>query len=591
MCPHTNSLESLAYLNKYLLRYKLRLALGVLFVGLSVYFSILIPPTIRNALNFIQDKTKAEGLPDVPFIEYLGSDVLRFGIMVIGFSIISGFFMYCMRKTIIVMSRLIEYDLRKDIYKKYQDLDLAFYKRSQTGDLMSRISGDVSKVRMYLGPAIMYGIRVTFLFSFIIYSMFSVHSTLTLYALLPLPFLSISIYYVSSIINKRSTLIQEQVAKLNSIAQEVYSGIRIVKSYVKESAFTDYFESESTDYKNKALRLARVQALFFPLMILLVSISTLITIYLGGTLVMKGEITTGNIAEFIIYINMLTWPITSIGWIASLIQQAAASQTRINKILMTEPAITSSVSDAGQIQGTIEFRNVSFTYPDTGIEALKNVSFKVNKGERIAIVGKTASGKSTIADLLLRFYDTTEGEILIDGKNIKEHDLHNLRFKIGYVPQNVFLFSNTVEENIGFGMLDSALDSVKEYAAIAAVDRDIEQFRDQYGTMVGERGVTLSGGQKQRLSIARALIKEPDLVIMDDCLSAVDANTEFQILSHLNASLKDKTSIIITHRISNLLTFDRILVLQEGRLKQYGTHDELMSKDGFYKQLVEHQGN
>ena len=499
--------------------------------------------------------------------------------------------MYCMRKTIIVMSRLIEYDLRKDIYKKYQDLDLAFYKRSQTGDLMSRISGDVSKVRMYLGPAIMYGIRVTFLFSFIIYSMFSVHSTLTLYALLPLPFLSISIYYVSSIINKRSTLIQEQVAKLNSIAQEVYSGIRIVKSYVKESAFTDYFESESTDYKNKALRLARVQALFFPLMILLVSISTLITIYLGGTLVMKGEITTGNIAEFIIYINMLTWPITSIGWIASLIQQAAASQTRINKILMTEPAITSSVSDAGQIQGTIEFRNVSFTYPDTGIEALKNVSFKVNKGERIAIVGKTASGKSTIADLLLRFYDTTEGEILIDGKNIKEHDLHNLRFKIGYVPQNVFLFSNTVEENIGFGMLDSALDSVKEYAAIAAVDRDIEQFRDQYGTMVGERGVTLSGGQKQRLSIARALIKEPDLVIMDDCLSAVDANTEFQILSHLNASLKDKTSIIITHRISNLLTFDRILVLQEGRLKQYGTHDELMSKDGFYKQLVEHQGN
>ncbi len=591
MCPYTYSLESLAYLNKYLLRYKLRLALGVLFVGLSVYFSILIPPTIRNALNFIQEKTSAEEITNVPFIDYLGSDVLRFGMMVIGFSMVSGFFMYCMRKTIIVMSRLIEYDLRKDIYKKYQDLDLAFYKRSQTGDLMSRISGDVSKVRMYLGPAIMYGIRVSFLFTFIIYSMFSVHTTLTLYALIPLPILSISIYYVSSIINKRSARIQEQVAKLNSIAQEVYSGIRIVKSYVKEPAFTEYFDSESTDYKNKALKLARVQALFFPLMILLVSISTLITIYLGGALVMKGEITTGNIAEFIIYINMLTWPITSIGWIASLIQQAAASQTRINEILQTESAITSSSEDQSPIKGTIEFRNVSFTYPDTGIEALKNVSFKVNKGDRIAIVGKTASGKSTIADLLLRFYDVSEGEILIDGKNIQDHDLYNLRFKIGYVPQNVFLFSNTVEENISFGILDSALDSVKEYAAIAAVNKDIEQFQDQYATMVGERGVTLSGGQKQRLSIARALIKEPDLVILDDCLSAVDANTEFKILSHLNSSLEGKTAIIITHRISNLLTFDRILVLQDGRLNQYGTHDELMSKGGFYKQLVEHQGN
>jgi len=423
---------------------------------------------------------------------------------------------------------------------------------------MARISEDVTKVRMYLGPAILYGIRVTFLFSFIIFSMFRVNSTLSWYALLPLPFLSISIYYVSMIINKRSTLIQEQVA-------------------------------ESDDYKMKALKLARVQALFFPLMILLVSISTLLTIYVGGKLVMAGEISTGNIAEFIIYINMLTWPITSIGWIASLVQQAAASQTRINEMLELDPAIENQTIETKDLAGKVEFRNVSFTYPDTGIEALRNVSFVVEKGQRIAIIGRTASGKSTIADLLMRFYDVTSGEILIDGKNIKEHDVNNLRMKMGYVPQNVFLFSSSIADNISFGLKDSTGKKVSDYAKIAAVHKDIENLPSQYETLIGERGVTLSGGQKQRLSIARALIKQPDIIILDDCLSAVDANTEAQILGHLDDTLKGKTAIIITHRISNLLTLDKILVLENGELKHQGTHEELIEKEGYYRQIVEYQ--
>ncbi len=542
-------------------------------------------------MNFIIDESKKISTADssVGFSDFLGTEVLKFGGIVIGLSLLSGFFMYCMRKTIIVMSRLIEYDLRKDIYEKYQTLDLAFYKRNKTGDLMARVSEDVSKVRMYLGPAILYGIRVAFLFTFIIYSMFHVSSTLSWYALLPLPILSISIYYVSMIINKRSTLIQQQVSKLNSIAQEVYSGIRIIKSYAKEDEFKKYFDEQSEDFKDKALNLARVQALFIPLMVLLVSISTLLTIYIGGKLVIAGEITTGNIAEFIIYINMLTWPITSIGWIASLIQQAAASQTRINEILNQTPSIQNKGAELSNLAGTIEFKNVSFTYPDTGILALDNVSFKINKGERVAIVGRTASGKSTLAELLLRFYDVSSGEILIDGQNIKEMNLNNLRMRLGYVPQNIFLFSSTISENIAFGKKSFTEEEVKKFAQIAAVDKDIEDLAEGFKTMVGERGVTLSGGQKQRLSIARALIKDPDIIILDDCLSAVDANTEALILGHLDSSLKGKTAIIITHRISSLLSFDKILVLEQGALNHIGTHEDLIDKEGYYKQIVEYQ--
>ncbi len=584
-------MNSLRYLNKYILRYKLRFALGIVFVGLSVFFSILIPPVIREALNFIIDQTTA--LPNVEsrtsFTDAFGSEVLWFGAKVIGCSLISGFFMYCMRKTIIVMSRLIEYDLRKDIYEHYQVLNLSFYKSSKTGDLMSRISEDVSKVRMYLGPAIMYGIRVTFLFSFIIYSMFQVNQELTMYALLPLPFLSISIYYVSSIINRRSARIQEQTAKINSIAQEVYSGIRIVKSYGKEPEFDKYFDQESNDFKMKSLSLARVQALFFPLMILLVSLSTLLTVYIGGKLVISGAINYGNIVEFVIYISMLTWPITSIGWIASIIQTASASQTRINEILNIEPEITNDVIDTETLKGHIQFDNVSFTYPETGITALKDVSFTIRPGEKIAIVGKTASGKSTIAELLMRFYDVNQGQITFDGKPIIEHDLNNLRSRIGYVPQNVFLFSDSINANINFGNAELDNISVEQFAEIAALKEDIKGFPEQFETVIGERGVTISGGQKQRLSIARALIKKPDIVVLDDCLSAVDANTEHKILSHLNDALRDKTAIIITHRISSLFQFDRIYVLEKGELVQQGTHKDLVEVDGYYRQIVSRQ--
>ncbi len=547
---------------------------------------VLVPREIRKALDYIIQKT-TEQTPE--FTGNYNSDILRFAGIVIGLSILMGIFMYLMRKTIIVMSRLIEYDIRKEIYLHYQKLDLAFYKKNKTGDLMARISEDVSKVRMYLGPAIMYGIRVALLFTFVIYSMFEVNTTLAMYSLLPLPFLSLSIYYVSSIIHKRSDLIQKQIAKLSSIAQEVYSGIRVVKSYVKEDKFYDYFDEQSEDYKQKALDLARVNALFFPLMILLVSVSTLLTIYIGGKLVASGQITTGNIAEFVIYINYLTWPITSIGWIASIIQQAEASQSRINEILKVDPEIQSPKSEPVVFNGEIEFRNVSFTYPDTGIEALKNISFKLKKGDKLAILGRTASGKSTIADLLLRFYDVTEGSILIDGVDIRELDTNNLRERIGYVPQNVFLFSDSIKNNIAFGLDNIDDTSVENYAEKAAVRSDIKELPKQFETEIGERGVTLSGGQKQRLSIARALIKKPDIIILDDCLSALDANTEHKILSYLDEELRSKTSIVITHRISNLIDFDKIIVLDHGELVEEGRHEELANLNGFYSQILRTQ--
>ena len=582
-------MKHLKFINKYLLRYKVRFGLGIVFVGLSVFFSVLVPPSIRDALDYINGQVQNLDGQNLQgsFREILGGQILKYVAMVLGFYALSGFFMYLMRKTIIVMSRLIEYDLRKDIYEHYQTMDLGFFKRNKTGDLMARVSSDVSKVRMYLGPAIMYGIRVAFLFSFIIYSMFQVSATLSWYTLLPLPFLSISIYYVSTIINKKSAIIQEQVSTLNSTAQEVYSGIRIVKSYAKESEFQNFFKGQSIDYKDKALGLARVQALFFPLMILLVSLSTLLTIYIGGKLVVAGEISTGNIAEFVIYINMLTWPITSIGWIASLVQQAEASQARINEIMYTVPTIKSGEMALDNFKGSIEFRDVSFTYPDTGIQALQNVNFKVEPGERLIIVGKTASGKSTIAELLLRFYNVTSGEILIDGININELKLDSLRRKIGYVPQNVFLFSDLISKNIKFGMPSSDIDTIMAYAEKAAVSKDINELPEKYETQVGERGVTLSGGQKQRISLARALIKNPDVILLDDSLSALDANTEHQILDHLDTDLKGKTCLIITHRISNQLEFDKVVVLEDGKVEHQGTHAEVVQVNEYYNKLVQ----
>ncbi len=523
------------------------------------------------------------------FFSMLGKNLLFFGGLVLLFAILMGIFMYFMRQTIVVMSRLIEYDMRKEIFGHYEKLSLSFYKMNNTGDLMSRITEDVSKVRMYLGPGVLYAINLVSLFVMVIYSMLSVNVELTLYCLAPLPILSISIYYVSNLINKKSTIIQEQLAKLNSISQEVYSGIRVIKSYVQETPMGNFFNKESDVFKDKSMELVKVNAFFFPLMLLLIGTSTIITVYLGGRKVVTGEITPGTIAEFVIYINMLTWPVTAIGWIASIVQQAAASQRRINEFLQTAPEITNEIRSKTPLNGDIEFREVSFVYPDSGTKAIQQMSFSLKAGEKMAIIGKTGSGKSTLADLLVRMYNINDGEILIDGKNILQHDLHNLRKRIGYVPQDVFLFSDTVSDNIAFGKSNATQSEVEQFTKYASVYDDIMGLPDQFDTMVGERGVTLSGGQKQRISIARALLKEPDILILDDCLSAVDANTEQQILSYLNTQLENKTAIIITHRIYAMLNFDKIIVLEDGKIIEEGTHHNLLSKKGFYYKLYQQQ--
>ena len=587
-------MKDLRHLNKYFFRYRWHFLWGIIFVSASNYFRVLQPQMVREALDLVIENVSLFRLFDsfsnqsLLFAE-LGKILLYFGLLVLVLALLMGVFMYFMRQTIIVMSRLIEYDLRKAIFGHYEKLSLAFYKRNNTGDLMSRITEDVSKVRMYLGPAVLYGINLVSLFVLVIYDMVSASWELTLYSLAPLPLLSVSIYYVSNLINKRSEVIQKQLARLNSIAQEVYSGIRVVKSYVQERFMGKYFAEQSEDYKEKAMQLAKVDALFFPVMLLLIGASTVITVYIGGLQVVSGKITTGNIAEFVIYVNMLTWPVTAIGWIASIVQQAAASQRRINEFLHTEPEIVSEVDEDLPIQGHIEFDGVGFVYPDTGIRALDGVSFELRPGQKMAIIGRTGSGKSTIADLLVRMYDVTEGQIRIDGKELRQHDLGNLRRRIGYVPQDVFLFSDTVAANIAFGKVDAPQEEVEQFARYAAVYDDIEGLPEKFETLVGERGVTLSGGQKQRVSIARALIKRPDIVLLDDCLSAVDTNTEKQILGYLSQTLADKTAIIITHRIYSLLQFDKIIVLEDGAVLEEGTHDQLLQQGGYYAELYEKQ--
>ena len=600
-------MKELASLNKYFVKYIWHLLGGIAFVTISNYFRILQPQMLRRALDLVVENIglyrNTEGFASQAQVNAaLGKSLLFFGIIVVILAILMGLFMYLMRQTIIVMSRLIEYDMRKELYDHYQALNSEFYKRNSTGDLMSRITEDVNKVRNYFGPTILYGVNLVTLFTLTIYSMIQVSPTLTFYSLLPLPLLVLGIYYVSSQIQRRSTVIQQQLSSLTSAAQEAYSGIRVVKSYVREEPTVNHFAAQSELYKSKALDLAKIDNAFFPVMLLMIGASTIITVYVGGLQVVAGNITPGNIAEFVIYVSMLTWPVTSIGWIASLTQQAAASQKRLNEFLNTKPSIVIHPNEKNKanttnnspqdfvVNGTTEFKSVTFTYPDTGITALKNVSFSLKKGEKLAIIGRTGSGKSTIADLLVRMYDVTEGVILIDGKDIKTLPLDALRQRVGYVPQDVFLFSNSVAGNIAFGRRDEVQRAeIEQFARFAAVYDDIQGLSEGFDTIVGERGVTLSGGQKQRISIARALIKQPSIVLFDDCLSAVDTTTEQTILGYMNDALADKTAIIITHRIYGLLRFDRIIVLDNGEMTEQGTHDELMQNGGYYAEIFEQQ--
>ena len=586
----------LKVLNKYFWKYRSLFLLGIVFISISNYFRILQPQLLRTALDLVVDniamyKMSAGFNAQSHIFSILGSSLMLFGVSVIISAILMGVFMYFMRQTVIRMSRLIEYDMRKEVYDHYQSLSTSFYKRNSTGDLMSRIVEDVNKVRNYFGPTMLYGINLVTLFTITIYSMLNVSPTLTFYSLAPLPFLVLGTYLVSSQIHKRSTIIQAQLSELTSSAQEAYSGIRVVKSYVREKPMINHFAAQSDLFKNKSLNLARIDNAFFPIMLLMISLSIIATVYYGGLQVVSGNVTAGNIAEFVIYVSMLTWPVTSIGWIASLTQQAAASMKRINFFLNEKPEIVQSENLNGKqnLDGVIAFNNVTFKYPDTGIVALKNISFRLKRGERLAIIGRTGSGKSSIADLLVRMYDVTGGNITIDGDDIKNYDLNVLRSKIGYIPQEVFLFSDNVSGNIAFGKRDADQAEIEQFARHAAVYDDIMGLTNQFDTLVGERGVTLSGGQKQRVSIARALIKMPDIVILDDALSAVDTTTEQTILGYLNDALADKTSITITHRIYGLLTFDKIIVLDNGEIVEQGTHEQLINKDGYYREMFEKQ--
>ncbi|WP_114777587.1 ABC transporter ATP-binding protein [Botryobacter ruber] len=587
-------MKSLSYLNKYLLKYKFRLLWGLVFIIISNFFQILPAQVVRYAFDLIKEGISLhnlyEGLGQQELIyDVFARSILVYGVVILAMALLRGLFLFFVRQTIIVMSRLIENDLKNEIYEHYQSLPLSFYRKNNTGDLMSRISEDVSRVRMYLGPAIMYGLNLVVLFLMVIPYMLAVNVKLTFYTLIPLPILAISIYYVNNIIQRKSDEIQRSLSGITTFVQEAFSGIRVLKSFVREDDSHNNFTSASNKYKEKSLELNFVNSLFFPLILFLIGLSTIITIYIGGQEVINGSITTGNIAEFIIYVNMLTWPVTSLGWTASLVQRAAASQQRINEFLHTKTTIVSRQHISRSIQGDIVFDNVNFVYPDTHIHALKNISFRIRHGETLAIIGNTGSGKSTIAALLPRMYDTTSGRILIDDIDVRDYDLKSLRSQIGYVPQDVFLFSDTISNNIGFGLPNITEEQMQQAARDADVYENIIRFPEQFETKLGERGITLSGGQKQRVSIARALVREPSILILDDSLSAVDTKTENAILNSLQRIMANRTSIIISHRVSSVKLADRILVMEDGEIVQHGTHEELIREQGVYKELYERQ--
>lgn len=579
-------MKELQQLNLYLKKYSGKLLIGLIITIIATVFKLVVPKKIGDIINIIENYINGSS-SDLSIVK---KELFISILIILGTALLAGFFTFLMRQTFIVVSRNIEFDLKNEIFKHYERLSLEFYKQHRTGDLMNRISEDVSKVRMYAGPALMYSVtNITLLVVTLSYMFYSA-PTLALYAIAPLPFLSIAIYKLSAAIHKKSTIVQQYLSKLTSFTQESFSGISVVKAYGIESRIVKNFNILSEGSKDKNIDLAKVQALFFPLMILLIGLSNILVIYIGGKQFINGEIKQlGTIVEFLIYVNMLTWPVAVIGWVTSMVQQAEASQKRINEFLNEKPAIENCVETETKINGVIEFNNLSFTYSDTNITALKNISFKVNPGETLAILGNTGSGKSTILELIGRLYEVDNGQLKVNNKNIKDLNISSLRGSIGYVPQDAFLFSDSILNNIKFGKENASNEEVFEAAKKASVHENIIGFNKGYKTILGERGITLSGGQKQRVSIARAIIKDPQILLLDDCLSAVDTETEEQILNNIETLLKNKTIIIVSHRISSAKNAHKIIVMEEGQIIQQGTHNELIKLEGYYKELYAKQ--
>ncbi len=581
-------MKELSYLNKYFIKYKYSFSLGILITIIAQIFFLFTPKLVSQSFDVIEKFLKLSETDQKSSIttNFYQQELIHNILLIIGSAIVGGFLTFLMRQTLIVMSRHIEFDLKNEVFKQYENLSQNFYKQNRTGDLMNRISEDVSKVRMYVGPAVMYTINTVIRFAIVILYMYNVSPLLTLYTILPLPILSYCIFKLSSEINKRSTTFQQYLSKVSSFTQEIFSGIRVIKAYSLENQHQNNMIELSDESKRKSLDLAKVQSLFGPLMIALIGISNLVVIYFGGVMYINGTIPNiGTIAEFILYVNMLTWPVASLGWVSSMVQEAEASQKRLNEFLKIEPEIKNNNPNSSDIQGEIAFENVNYTYEDTNIEALKEVSFTVKKGETLAILGKTGSGKSTILSLISRLYDVTSGKITIDGNEISTLNLNDLRNSIGIVPQDAFLFSDTIKNNIKFGNQNATDEKVIDAAKNAVVHDNIIAFNKQYDTILGERGITLSGGQKQRVSIARAIIKNPAILLFDDCLSAVDTETEETILNNLFEFCKDKTTIIVSHRVSSAKNADKIIILEDGKIIQQGSHNQLINQEGYYASL------